>query len=115
HAVRGQLHERLFQRGLRGRELMEPDPVLEGQVPDHLRRSLARGGGGGPCRSPFLPMRARPQQGQVAWPVVASVPRLAAACSMAWRMTGFSDCSPPSWITMSSGYSRRMISTSASW
>src|SRR5215831_13484583 len=33
-AVRGQLHERFLQRGLRRGQLVQPDPVFEGQVPD---------------------------------------------------------------------------------
>src|SRR5215472_11915044 len=34
HAVRGQFHERLLQGGLRGCQFVQPDRVLEGQVPD---------------------------------------------------------------------------------
>src|SRR5215831_4646195 len=32
--VGGQFHERFFQGGLRRGELVQPDPILEGQVPD---------------------------------------------------------------------------------
>src|SRR6266851_7986939 len=38
HAVRGQLHERRLQRGLRGCQFVEPDRVLERQVPDPVHR-----------------------------------------------------------------------------
>src|SRR5215469_10206935 len=37
-ARRGQLHERLLERRVRRRELVQPDPVLEGQVADLRRR-----------------------------------------------------------------------------
>ena len=36
HAGRGQLHERLFQRGLGGRQLVQPDRLVVGQVADLL-------------------------------------------------------------------------------
>src|SRR5262249_7580280 len=34
----GQLHERFVERGLRRGQLVQPDPVLEGQVPDLVHR-----------------------------------------------------------------------------
>src|SRR5216683_7481719 len=34
HAVRGQLHERLLERGPRGGKLVQPDRVLEREVAD---------------------------------------------------------------------------------
>src|SRR5262249_38530520 len=42
HAVRGQFHERLLQGGLRGCQFVQPDRVLEGQVPDPVRRQPLR-------------------------------------------------------------------------